>query len=182
MLLQRPYRVAPTILRFLAALLDLGLEALLAGVAIWYLFPPEIWPARYWNLFDYVVDVVWTQPKLVLEVVGTFFAVYFMWEVFWAAILGNTPFARMFAMRIVTATGRRPGVFRLILRTVLAALGFILACVGPATALLVPSRRMLHDICCGCYVLLGSVPRETHEQTDSIIVEDRYYHGGPYRF
>ncbi len=181
--LEPAFRAAPTILRLFAGLLDLAIEAALGAALTWWWLPAEEWPPRYWNLGDYAVDIVWQHPDLAVRAVLPFLAVFLFWEVFWGRLLGNAPVARLLGTTIVTRQGRRPGVVRLAVRTVIGLLGALLAFSGPLFALVHPRRRMLHDMMTGCHVLIGRAPRvadEPPDDADALIVRDGY-RDGPFR-
>jgi uncharacterized RDD family membrane protein YckC len=151
---------APAWLRVFAALLDLVPVSCLAAAVTWAWFDanPTSLPPRYWNWFDYAVDLVNGRPDLVFPPIVAFAGSYVVWETLAARVLGCPPFARALGMRLCTSRGRRPGTARLAAR---AVMGLALACaalVGPAVALVSPRRRMLHDILAGCLVLRGEVP------------------------
>lgn len=154
------YEAAPLGLRLAAGALDLALQvAIVAGaVVLWTReFPPDL-PPRYWNAFDYLVDLANARPALVVLPVAAFVALHLAWETLWTSTLGATPFTRLLGMRACTSGGRRPGPVRAFLR---AALGLVLgaaAMVGPAWSIVSGQRRMLHDILTACHVLRGPVP------------------------
>lgn len=154
------YTVAPLWLRLLAGALDLALEAAVAVVVAlaWTGGAGIELPPRYWNLFDYAVDVLNYSPDVVVGwgLIGA--AVYLVWETAFGALLGAPPVARLFRMRLCTSSGRKPGALRIALRAALSVPFALAGGIGPAVALPSPRRRMLHDILTGCLVLLGDVP------------------------
>lgn len=178
------YRAAPTTLRLLAALLDLGVVAG-AGVAIaWWWVPAEQWPPRYWNLLDYAVDIAWHRPDLLARAVLPGAILFVVWETLWGRLIGNTPVARLLGMRVVTSRGHRPGMVRLVFRTLIGILGAVVAFAGPLLAFVHPRRRMLHDMMTGCHVLIGMAPAEADsldEDANALILEDATYRDGPFR-
>lgn len=154
------FRAAPTVLRLAAGTLDLAVVAgLTAGLArAWFAaFPPDL-PPRYWNGFDYLVDLANQRPWVLLGPVVAGVALWIAWQTFWARLAGNAPIARLFGLQIVTGAGRRPGVIRLAIRGVLAVALALPGFAGPLFAFASPGRRMLHDILVGCRVLKGDVP------------------------
>ncbi len=178
------FRAAPTTLRFVAGLLDLGVEAAL-GVALgWWALPAEEWPPRYWNLLDYAVDIACHRPDLAARAVGPFVGVFLVWEILWGRVVGNAPFARLFGMRVITSRGRRPGVLRCAVRAALALAGAALAFAGPLVAVVHPRRRMLHDMITGCHVLRGAAPPDADVRSDdaeALVLRDKPYRDGPFR-
>lgn len=176
------YRAAPTILRFVAGLLDLVVEAALGVALAWWSLPAEEWPPRYWNFLDYAVDIACHHPDLAARAVAPFVAVFLVWETSWGRTVGNAPFARLFGMRVVTSRGRRPGVLRGAVRALFALAGAVLAFAGPLVAVVHPRRRMLHDMMTGCHVLRGAgPPDERSGPGDSLVLPDGPYRDGPFR-
>ena len=154
------YTAAPLWLRTLTGLLDAGVEGVLAAgaCALWFdAYPPAL-PPRWWNAFDYGVDLVNARPEVVLVPVIAFAGTFIVWETLFGALLGAAPIARIAGLRACSTTGRRPGPVRMFVRAVLALITTMTALAGPATAIASPKRRMLHDILTGCVVLLGDVP------------------------
>ncbi len=154
------FSAAPTLLRIVIGVLDLTVVAgITVGLAkAWNaLFPTDL-PPRYWNGFDYLVDLVNQRPEIVLGPAVAGISTWLVWQTFWGRFAGNTPFARLFGMQVVTGAGRRPGVVRLVIRGVLAVMLALPGLAGPLFAFASPGRRMLHDILTGCRVLKGSVP------------------------
>jgi len=152
------YTAAPLWLRLFSGVLDLILEGLVAFVVSAIMFRDTSLPPRYWNMADYLVDLVNLMPSFVLWVAAVFALVFIAFETLFGAILGATPVARIAGMRMVTLSGRKPGVTRVALRAALALLCAIAAGIGPLVALVSPRRRMLHDILTGCLMLRGPVP------------------------
>ncbi len=173
------FRAAPTALRLVAGLVDLAVEAALGAALAWWLLPAEEWPPRYWNLMDYAVDIACHHPDLAARAAWPFVVVFLVWETLWGRAAGNTPFARILGMRIVTSRGRRPGVLRLGLRAILSLAGGLLAFTGPLLAIVHPRRRMLHDMMTRCHVLLGAAPPDADARPDD--AEAPALRGGPYR-
>lgn len=158
---QEGFRAAPLWMRLVAGLLTLGL---VAGVTTsltlaWFHWNPTEFPPRYWNHLDYLVDVVNTRPDLAGPPLFLFVGVFLVWETLFGWGLGNSPVGRLMGMRICTASGHRPGPFRLAIRAGLCLVGSALAMAGPLLALVHPERKMLHDIVTRCHVLAGPVPR-----------------------
>ena len=150
-------RAAPLGLRIVAGVLDLAPVSALAAAATWAWFdrhPPDL-PPRYWNVFDYAVDLVHLRPDALLVFPVAFAVVFLLWETLWTAALGGAPAARLLGIRVITTSGRRVGLFRSLVRAVLALVLAAAAGIGPAWALVSPRRRMLHDILCACLAVRG---------------------------
>jgi uncharacterized RDD family membrane protein YckC len=150
-------RVASLGRRLVAGLLDLVPESALAAAVAWAWFtryPPGL-PPRYWNVFDYIVDIANVRTDVALVFPVAFAAAFVLWETLWTATLGAAPMARLLGIRVVTSSGRRIGWFRSLLRAVLSLVLAAAAGIGPAWALLSPRRRMLHDILCASLAVRG---------------------------
>jgi uncharacterized RDD family membrane protein YckC len=154
------YRAAPLWLRVPAALGDAVVEAALAAGVVSIAFEDLAngLPPRYWNAFDWLVDVANQRPEALAIPAAVFACVYVVWETAFGALLGAAPVARVLGMRACTGGGARPGPFRALVRAVLSLAFTAAVLVGPATAIVSPRRRMLHDILTGCHVLAGDVP------------------------
>lgn len=177
------FRAALTSFRLLVGLLDLAVEVVLGAALVWWWLPAEEWPPRYWNLFDYAVDVACHHTDLAVRSVSAFAVVFVVWEVFWGKVIGNAPIARMAGMQVVTSRGRRPGTIRLAFRAVLALVGGAFAFAGPLLAIVSPSRRMLHDMMSSCHVVSGAAPAGADsppDEFDTVVLRDRY-RDGPFR-
>jgi len=176
---QGPVRTAPLSIRLIAGLMDLApVAAITAGiVSVWYGLNPVELPPRYWNHFDYMVDIVNNRPDLTLPPVFTFVIVFIAWETIFGMIIGHAPFARVFGMRVFRTGGKRPGSLRLAARALLALAGSIFAFIGPMLSLIVPHRRMLHDILTGCLVLLGTNNGDDIEQCSTAAAGSTYKDG-----
>ncbi len=167
-------RAAPLWARLASGLVDLAIEAGLA-VAVtlaWFIWRPVEFPPRYWNHLDYLVDLLNTRPDLVWPPIFAFIFVYIAWETTFVSTLGNSPFARLLGMRVVTGRGRPIGVIRAFVRTVMSLVFAATAFVGPLWAMVSPRRRMLHDILCGCHVVRGNVSvvsRPKPEPVDDLV-------------
>jgi uncharacterized RDD family membrane protein YckC len=153
-------RAASLWARLAAGLVDLAVEVGLAAAVTmaWFAWRPAEFPPRYWNHPDYLVDLVNTRPDLAWPPVLAFVIVYIAWETAFAATLGNSPFARLLGMRVVTGRGRPIGVVRAFVRASISLAFAATAFAGPLWAMVSPRRRMLHDILCGCHVARGDVP------------------------
>jgi uncharacterized RDD family membrane protein YckC len=154
------YEVAPLWLRGVAGVLDLAVEAAGAVALTWLWLDrtsPDL-PPRYWNVFDWLVDLATERPEVLLVPAAVFAALFVAWETAWGRLLGAPPIARVAGLRICTGRGRRPGVIRLFLRSAFALALAVPGLLGPAWALASPKRRMLHDILTGSLVLRGDVP------------------------
>ncbi|MBM4397161.1 MAG: RDD family protein [Deltaproteobacteria bacterium] len=154
------YTAASLTLRLIVGALDLAIEAgIAAAISLAWLQGSGLpLPPRYWNAFDYLVDVAGTVPEAIAIPALIFAGVFLVWETAFGSLLGAAPVARLAGMRLVTTSGRKPGVVRVGLRAALALPLALAAGIGPATALASPRRRMLHDILAGCLVLRGDVP------------------------
>jgi len=150
---------APVWMRLLSGALDLALEGVLvAGVAAWWLSsnPVEL-PLRYWNVFDYGIDVVNGHLALVQNLVVALLVVHVFWQTLWTCLIGAAPVARLMGMRLLLARGCRPGGVRVFVRSVLAVPLALLGLIGPLWGLVSPRHRMLHDVLTGCEVLRGPI-------------------------
>jgi hypothetical protein len=170
-----PCRAAPILLRLLAGGIDVAVEVLLTTllVALWMGAASPEFPPRYWNEFDYLVDILNTRPDLLLPPVGIFLAVHLVWEGLGSIVLGFSPAGRLLGMRLCTSQGRRPGMFRTGFRAVLALVLTLAAGVSPAFGVLSPRRRMLHDILTGCHVLWGRPPEAWTWRPDLALAQRR---------
>lgn len=160
-----PVQEASLIRRALAGCLDLCLAAVFGGALAWSLpgLAAEPWPPRYWNLFDYGVDVVIHHPRLWMGPLAVFLCAMLAWETAWTALLGATPVARLLGMQVRTLSGRRPGPLRSLWRSLAWMVLSVPGAVGPAFGLLGRRRRMLHDILSACLVVRLPVPARVPE-------------------
>lgn len=150
-------RAASVPLRLLGGMLDL---CLFVGGFVAYLVFVEHHsfgnlPPRYWNYLDYVVDLMVAFDLKPLLIKG--FAGYVLFEVFFGLIMRNTPFCRLFGMRFVTASGKRPLLFRLFFKTLFQILFSFAGLFGILFSLIHPEKRMLHDCLSGCYCVMEDV-------------------------
>lgn len=153
------YLAAPLWKRAIASLGDMAIEAGITLVITILLFPDlaSDLPPRYWNMFDYFVDLYHLRPDL-FEIPAVIFATTFIiWETTFVRLIGSAPISRLMGMRILTGRGGRPGLIRCFIRSILALSLTVAALIGPVTGLVSPKRRMLHDIFTGCYVVLDKV-------------------------
>jgi uncharacterized RDD family membrane protein YckC len=86
------------------------------------------------------------------EVQIAFFAAQTLYYLTWN-LLGWSPGKRACGLRLVTASGERPGVARALARAVLAVLFSQILLLGYLLALLDPQRRTLHDRVAGTWVV-----------------------------
>jgi len=178
--LESGYRAAGTLRRLVAGGLDLAIESALCAGGFLLLFPADAWPPRYWNWGDYCADLLWNDPDLVGRVVSFSVGVVVVWEVLWTRLIGQTPVARLLRMRVVTSSGRRPGLIRIAIRALIAIAGTLAGLFGPLLAFVHPQRRMLHDMITGCHVLVGPVPIEERRTVEPSLDRGRPF-AGPYR-
>lgn len=142
--------------RMIAGLLDLIVPAgLTVGLALLTDQFGELGP-RYWNYFNYFVDIINTHVQTIGKLGLYFAAFYVIWETIFVAAIGNTPVAIFFGYRVVSGKGKRIGVLRAFFRAVFSLIfaGFFL--IGPLWGLVSPRRRMLHDTISGCHVVVGA--------------------------
>jgi len=147
-------RVDGMVRRGLAGLLDLALSGLLFGVAAfalrWFPFVPL--EARRWNTFDWVVDTVNAHlPDLGLSAAFFLLVALFVGlvpEVVWGASFGRL----LVGSTVLDTHGRPASVARLILRNVFRVLEVPLLGLGVWLGLVLPSRRMLHDVLSGTVI------------------------------
>ena len=157
-----PVREAGLVRRGIAALLDLGLSLPLACALIYGVggLPGNSWPPRYWNLFDYGVDIVIHHPGLWVPPAAGLLLVLVLWEMAWTRWIGAMPVARLMGLQVRTMTGRKPGWLRALWRSLLGWILAVPGAIGPAWALLGRRRRALHDILSACVVVRLPVPTE----------------------
>lgn len=151
---------ASLIVRMLTGLLDLALVAgVTTAIFVWSLDRwPLDFPPRYWNQIDYLVDLIYLAPEMILRLLVVFVGVFVVANGVLLPLMGAMPFARMAGIRIIANSGRRTGPLRAIVRAILALLFGVFAMIGPAFGLVSPRRRMLHDIITGCHAISGPVP------------------------
>ena len=150
---------APVLLRGVAGLLDLAIEAGLVIAALWAwwrAYPLDL-PPRYWNAFDYAIDLANGQRYLLIRGAVLFAIVHVVWQTLWSRLIGAAPVARLMGMRVVTTRGRQPGLVRLCFRAGIALPLALFGLLGPLWAFVSPRRRMLHDVLTGCELLRGPV-------------------------
>ena len=140
-------RAAPLLRRMLAGVVDWVAVVLLAGSVMGLLVasdpsPPEIAP---WNLLDRVVDYIQARPGRVALGFAAFVVCHVGWTFMWARASGEGLGDRLARTRLVDATGRAPGVGRLLAWLGLRIAGTLLAGVGLWWALVDVERRTLHD-------------------------------------
>lgn len=157
-----PAREATLARRSIAALLDLGLSlSLAAGLVLGPGgIPRDSWPPRYWNLFDYGVDIAAHHPELWVPPASGILLMLVLWETAWTRWIGAMPVARMLGLQVRTMTGRRPGWLRAFWRSLLGWLFLLPGAIGPAWSLLGRRRRALHDILSCCLVVRLPLPAE----------------------
>ena len=150
-------RVAPVALRIFGGVLDL---CLYLGAFVAYLVFLEHLslgdvPPRYWNNFDYLVDLTISMDLKSFALKGI--VGYVAYETISGLIMRNTPFSRVLGMRFVTAKGKRPLLFRLLLKTVFQIVFSLAGLFGILFSLVHPEKRMLHDCLSGCYCVMDDV-------------------------
>jgi hypothetical protein len=150
-------RSAPVALRLLGGALDL---CLYVGLFLAYLVFVEHrtfgdLPPRYWNYFDYLVDLTIKMDLKSFALKGVLG--YAGYEIIFGLIMRNTPFSRLLGMRFVRVDGKRPLLFRLLLKTVFQIVFFMTGLFGVLFSFVHPEKRMLQDCLSGCYCLMEDV-------------------------
>lgn len=142
---------APSIMRALAALVDLAFVLALCALATWLIVvsDPDPPPVRPWNVLDQVVDYLHDRPgrAALSAFAGASLAV--LWQL---VFLGRTPGRRLLRLNLVDATGRPPRPGRLLAWSVLRLLTCLPAGLGALWAILDPERRTLYDRLAGVWV------------------------------
>lgn len=139
--------------RVVAGIFDISIGVgLSVGVAI--TVKGEDLPPRYWNYFDYMVDIVNQHTEIFLEISGVGVGVFVLFETLSGWILGFTPVGRLFGLRLLKKNFQKPGVFRLLFRSVAMVITSIFGMIGPLFCLLDNDKRTLYDRLSGCFVFI----------------------------
>ena len=147
-------RVDGLLRRGAAAALDLSLAGALFGALAFAMrwFPFVDFGPKRWNAFDYAVDelnahLVGIALSLALFLLVALF-VNLVCEVLWGAGVGRL----MLGSTVLDTRGRPAGVGRLVVRNLLRVLEVPLFGLGVWLALVLPSKRTLHDVLSGTVV------------------------------
>jgi len=165
-------KAAPSLLRMLGGLFDLVIPVGLTVVVCVTAGFPDVMtmPPRYWNYLDYFVDVLNTQPGIILFPLAFFCAMYLVTNTVFTAIIGNTPVSRLFGIRVRNMAGEPVGWLRAFLWTFAGMVFAVTAFAGPLWTIVDPKRRMLHDILARVVLVSGRMRHKTDDDGHGALI------------